>query len=84
MLITEAHFDPKETQEWFILWLRSQGHKPGDNVPGHAYQLWNSDQWAAFKVQNGYPKDCFLHTIENWQERFTQFLQSQLEAQPCM
>lgn len=78
MRIKTVHFDLEKTQEWFYLFLLINGYEIGEEIPNHAYTLWNSRQWQEFKRQNGYAENVILHHIENWEERFTSFLKAQL------
>lgn len=78
MQIKAEHFDANETQEWFILFLRIEGYRIGDEISNNDYLIWNRKQWQVFKKQNGYAENHILHHIENWEERFTLFLEAQL------
>lgn len=79
MRIKAEHFDSIKTQKWFRLFLRIEGYRIGDDIKKHEYQLWNSKQWQVFKRQNGYAENTILHHIENWEERFTVFLEAQIK-----
>ena len=80
MIIKAEHFDAKETQLWFRLFLQIEGHQIGDEISNNDYLIWNRKQWQSFHKQNDYPENQILHHIENWEERFTLFLKAQLPS----
>lgn len=77
--LTEAHFDPANSNEHFLIFLEAEGHKAGDELESHDYTLWVSEQVATLKKEYGLEPYDSLGGVPDWRNTLTRYLRSLID-----
>src|SRR5699024_2958623 len=79
VIVTEKHFDPKHTQEFYRLFLICQGYEVGDKVEFFGFRRWIDEIVKEYKKVNNLGE--FSSVCSLGKEKYVNYIRNYVQKQ---